>query len=122
MPGMDNRQMRALSDDQRAAVAGVKAQAKIALRKAGADIARDAKIIAHQKFSPQATGATANSITSNLVNDLTVEVGPTTFYAPFVELGTSRMPAKPFMAPAAERNEPAFMEAIARIGAEGAGA
>lgn len=111
-----NDQLLALTAQQRAQVATVKARAKVVLQKTGNDIARDAKTIAHQKFSSAATGATANSINARMVNDLSIRIGPTTYYAIFVELGTSRMPAKPFMTPAAERHEPAFLEAIGRIG------
>lgn len=120
--GIDNRALRSLAADQRIAVARVRSQARKAVMKTGNDIARDAKVIARQKFSSEATGATANSITSKMVGELNAEVGPTTYYAIFVELGTSRMAAKPFMAPAAERHEGPFAQAIQLIGEEGAGA
>lgn len=118
---MENSQLRGLSADQAAAYTRVKAQAKVVVLKTANDIARDAKIIAHQKFSPEATGATANSISASLINGNTAEVGPTTYYAPFVEMGTSRMAAKPFMAPAAERHEAAFEDAMAQLGTEAMG-
>lgn len=119
--GINSTPVSALAADQRRARDAVKAKAKIIVLKTANDIARDAKIIAHQKFSSEATGATANSISANLINGNTAQVGPTTYYAIFVELGTSRMAAKPFMAPAAERHEPAFMQAIAELGQQGTG-
>lgn len=118
---MNNGQLRDLTEDQRRAVAAFPAKAKVVLLKSANDIARDAKMIAHQKFSDKATGATANSISAGMINGTTAEVGPTTHYAIFVEMGTSRMAAKPFMTPAAERNEPAFLAAIAQIAADGTG-
>lgn len=120
--GMDSSALRSLAASQRIAAARVRSLTRKVVMKTGNDIARDAKTIAHQKFSSEATGATANSITSKMVGELCAEVGPTTYYAPFVELGTSRMAAKPFMAPAAERHRDAFAQAIELIGEEGTGA
>lgn len=121
MTGIENGQVRALAADQAIARARVLPLVRVALLKTGNDIARDAKIIGNAKFSNRATGATVNSISATMVNATTAEVGPTTYYAKFVEDGTSRMAPKPFMGPAAERHEPAFLQAVALIGMEGMG-
>ena len=39
-------------------------------------------------------------------------IGPTTEYAPFIEFGTSRMSARPFMIPALEKEAPRFQDAL----------
>lgn len=122
---IENSEVKALSSAFGATGRTMGARARVVVRKTALDIVRDAKAIAHQKFSDQATGATANSIgTSDLrsvgtVGDLTVEIGPTTYYAWFVENGTSRMAPKPFMGPAADRNEGPFQQAMAQIAEEG---
>jgi len=51
------------------------------------------------------TGRLRGSITWNLAEDLEgvyVDVGSNVFYAPFVELGTTRMAPRPFLVPALE--------------------
>lgn len=45
-----------------------------------------------------------------------VLVGAEAFYWPFVEYGTERMQAKPFIRPAAEAEGPEYIERIRRIG------
>lgn len=49
------------------------------------------------------TGTMLNSTTAEQVNKTTYLVGPTVRYAPFVALGTSRMPARPFHIRAARK-------------------
>lgn len=49
------------------------------------------------------------------------EVGPSANYGVFVELGTSRAAAQPFMGPAADRHEPLFHQAMAQIAEEALG-
>lgn len=115
---MDNREVRAYRQQLQSASRKAENQARVVVRKTAFDISRDAKAIAHQKFSDQATGATANSITQAFPSPLEAEIGPTTYYAPFVEHGTSRMAAKPFMGPAADRHEGPFAEALAAIAGE----
>lgn len=87
-------------------------RASQAVRKAAWDIAAIAKAEA-----PVDTGATRNSIGVDSTSDgLTAVVGPTTIYAPYLELGTRRMRARPFMGPAADRIEPGFVSAIEGLG------
>lgn len=116
---IDNSEVRAYANQLRLSTRNAERKASQVVRKTAHDIVRDAKAIAHQKFSDQATGATANSITQAFPSPLDAEIGPTTYYAAFVEHGTSRMAAKPFMGPAADRHEDPFAEALAAI-AEGA--
>lgn len=115
---MDNREVRAYRQQLQSASRKAENQARVVVRKTAFDISRDAKAIAHQKFSDKATGATANSIAPRFVGPLEVEIGPSTYYAVFVEFGTSRMAAKPFMGPAADRHEGPFAEAMAAIAGE----
>lgn len=93
--------------------AGPKARraGSFAIRKAGADIERDAKIL-----SPVDTGDLENSI-STTVSDagMTVEVGPTVDYGIYQEFGTSTMPGTPYLGPASDRHIPLLESAIARI-------
>lgn len=49
------------------------------------------------------TGTMLNSTTSELVGKSQYLIGPTVGYAPYVALGTSRMPARPFHIKAARR-------------------
>lgn len=93
--------------------AGPKARraGSFAIRKAGADIERDAKILA-----PVDTGDLENNI-STAVSDagMTVEVGPTVEYGIYQEFGTSTQPGTPFLGPASDRHIPRLEQAIARI-------
>ena len=72
-----------------------KAVAQVAL-----EIERDAKI-----DCPVDTGTLSRSIASSQIPapDPTWQVGTNITYAPWVEFGTSRMTAKPFLGPAVEK-------------------
>lgn len=118
---LENSAVRALNGNLGKTDGALRKRAQLVTRKTALDIVRDAKAIAHQKFSDEATGATANSISHTYVGPMEVEIGPTTYYAPFVENGTSRMAAKPFMGPAADRNEEAFAQAMAIVAEEAMG-
>lgn len=61
-------------------------------------IAHAAELHAKEKC-PVDTGRLRNSI-SNTVKGDTAYIGTNVFYAPYVELGTSKMPAQPFLRPA----------------------
>lgn len=90
-------------------------RARRAMLKTANDIAATAKGLA-----PVDTGATRNSIG---VTDrgTSVEIGPTTDYSPYLEFGTSRMPPRPFMAPALDRHAQAFEQAIDQLASNGLG-
>jgi len=60
------------------------------------------------------TGATKNSIFVTFDDGgFSASIGPTTEYAPFIEFGTHRMTARPFMIPALESERKPFLDAIA---------
>lgn len=60
------------------------------------------------------TGATRSSIfVEQSADGLSAVIGPTTFYAPYLEFGTHGRPAYPFMTPAAEMEARPFRDAIA---------
>lgn len=98
------------------ATAGPEAAGKVevAMSKTGSDIEATAK-----RLVPVDTGATRASIhtdTTRAGSTITVEVGPTTHYAPHLEYGTSRMPPHAFMGPALDRHAPDLEKAVAEAG------
>lgn len=102
-----------------AAGARIGARAATLLRVAGHSIERDAKASA-----PVDTGALRGSISTTTAGDgrsgsMSVEVGPTVEYGAYVELGTSRMGAQPYLAPAFDNNVEAFTDSLATMAAEG---
>jgi len=75
-----------------------------------------------KKRCPVDTGTLRNSIAVKKTDDLEVEVGtylPETGaympYAAFVEYGTSKMKAQPFLFPAYEEEKPKFLKRLKRI-------
>ena len=63
--------------------------------------------------TPVRTGTLRRSIASVFENGgLTGRVGPSVLYGKFVEFGTRRMGARPFMRPAAEAVLPRFAERV----------
>jgi HK97 gp10 family phage protein len=66
-------------------------------------------------LAPVDTGALRNSLGSEAVDDLTWQVGTGQDYAKFVEFGTSRMAAQPFLVPALEGNRAEFERRIAEL-------
>jgi len=78
------------------------------VRKASFDIEGQAK-----NRVPVDTGALKNSISTEFEdNGLTGIIAPHMEYATFVEFGTKRMSAQPYMTPAAEAVMPAFVSAM----------
>lgn len=107
--------VREWAADLRSSSGRVGAAASLAVRKTAADVERDAKINA-----PVDTGALKNSIGTTLTGDgrhgsMTATIGPTVNYGIFVELGTSKMGAQPYLFPAADRHAPTFLAALAQI-------
>lgn len=87
------------------------------VRKTARDIAADAKSIA-----PVDTGNLRGSIGHSDLRTIgstsgsaEAEIGPTANYGVYVELGTSRMAAQPFMGPALDRRAGPFEQALAII-------
>lgn len=66
--------------------------------------------------APVRSGALQRSITYRSKGPLAAEVGPTQFYAIFVEFGTSKMAPEAFMGPATDAAEDAFAQACAELG------
>lgn len=93
-----------------------------AVRKAALDVQRDAKVIV-----PVDTGFLRSTIGVDLgprsdagprvhgPTEYTAEIGPTAHYGGYVEWGTSRMAPQPYMAPALDRQTPAFIAACEDI-------
>lgn len=68
--------------------------------------------------APVATGALKNSMTTSTSGNRDYargEVGPTVNYAAFVELGTSRQRAQPYLRPATDAVMPGYDAAIEQI-------
>ncbi len=114
---MDMGEVNALAVDLRGAGDRVKPLARVVVAKSGADIVGDAKILA-----PVDTGNLANSIGMDLDPDgLGVTAGPTADYGDYVEKGTSRMAAQPYMSPAFDRRAPLFEQALAQAAVKATG-
>ena len=97
--------------------------AQLVLRKAAVDTKADAKRIARAK-GVYDTGFLTTSIshtdlrTVGTSGSMAVEIGPEANYGVYHELGTSKMPARPYMGPAADRNGPLLEQALAQLGGD----
>ncbi len=78
-----------------------------AVRKAAFDVEAKAKVL-----SPVDTGALRNSIQAHRVDDLNAEIAVGVDYGLFVELGTHRAPAQPFLVPAMDGVRDSFIAAV----------
>ena len=78
------------------------------VNKSALNIQREAK-----KRCPVDTGALRNSITVDFYGIMSAEIGPHMPYAPYVEFGTRKMAAKPYLFPAYEQEKPHFEKGIA---------
>lgn len=68
-----------------------------------------------KQLAPVKTGTLRRSIHSGFENGgLTGLIGPSVLYGKFVEFGTRRMGARPYMRPAAEAVLPKFADAVKR--------
>ena len=109
---IDDRNMRQFATSLAAVPALSRGMVRAALSKTSADIVADAK-----KASPVDTGNLRASISASPVESgeygsFYAEIGPTAAYGVFVELGTSRAPAQPFLYPAAEFHSEALTQAL----------
>jgi HK97 gp10 family phage protein len=107
---MDGNELRRLSADIGRAAAQAEPRARLVVAKTARDIEGDAKALA-----PVDTGNLKASITSD-VRGLEATIGPTAAYGVFLELGTSRMAAQPYMGPAADRRQGPFAQAMESLG------
>lgn len=80
------------------------------VRKAAYDIEAHAKSIV-----PVDTGKLKNSISVEMPKETLAIIAPHTEYAGYVEYGTRRQRAKPYMRPAAEKVAPSFLEACRKL-------
>ena len=88
-------------------------RARQAMKKALGDIASGAK-----NRAPVDTGALRNSITTQTQGNRDYargEVGPTVNYGGYVERGTSRMSAQPYLRPATDAVLPGYEQALGQI-------
>lgn len=107
--------------------------AKAAVKKTAKDIEKSAKAMAPrdparppQDPSRKVTGNLRNSIKTSDLRSVSqgspeAEVRASAKYAVYQEMGTSRMPARPFMGPAADQHASAFEAAMAEIAAKALG-
>ena len=58
---------------------------------------------------PVATGNLRNSIAHEMRSDETVAIGTNVYYAPYVELGTCKMGAKPYLRPALDEHKSEYI-------------
>lgn len=109
---VDTSQLNRLSTDLGRTGVNATRKAAEAVRKSAAEVER-----ASQQRCPVDTGATRNSIhTSISAGGTAAEIGPTTNYAPYLEWGTRRMEARPFMRPALDEVTLGFVRAMEQIG------
>lgn len=80
------------------------------VRKAAFDIEANAKAIV-----PVDTGKLKNSISCEFPTQTSAIIAPHTDYETFVEFGTYKMRAQPYMRPAAERVAPSYFTALQRL-------
>lgn len=105
----DVSQLRTLSADLTKAGPIAAAKAARVIRKTAFDIEASAKTAA-----PVDTGNLRNSIGTDISNGgLTAVIGPGAAYGIYVELGTSRMAAQPFLGPAYDRHSGPLVSAMA---------
>ncbi|PSS42906.1 hypothetical protein C6401_15210 [Arthrobacter woluwensis] len=115
--GSDFSELRKLAADLRKAGPRTGKLAQTVVKKTALDVEADAR-----RLAPVDTGNLRGSIghsdlrTIGTSGSLMVEIGPTANYGVYVEVGTSRAPAQPYMGPAMDRHAPAFEEAMGQIG------
>ena len=107
--GMDASELRSFAKSLRRRAAGLQARADRAIRKSGLDMVADAAILA-----PKDTGYMASTIGVDFPGPLRAVLGPTANYSGYVEWGTSKMPARPYMHPSVDRRLPGLLKALTR--------
>ncbi len=91
-------------------IAGMEAKASNAVAATAMQIVADAKDIA-----PVDTGNLRSSIRQKMKGPFEAEVRVAAEYAGFVEYGTTKSPAQPYLTPAVALNEDDFEAAIAQV-------
>jgi HK97 gp10 family phage protein len=102
------------------------AVASVEVNREASEVVRSAALLCQEtaiELVPTDTSNLKNSISvgrpgqgkdSLQPGDLTAEVGPTAEYGAYVEFGTSRMGAQPYMTPASEKAGEWFVQTMAR--------
>ena len=113
--GFDASELRKLGADLGAIPKTAGALAQTVVKKTAKNIEATAKTLA-----PVDTGFLRSSIKTSDLRSVSqdspaAEVRAGANYAVYQELGTSRMAPQPFMNPAADRHEPAFMQAMEQL-------
>ena len=68
-----------------------------------------------KQLVPVDTGDTQSSIEARSPKKMEWRIGPTTEYAPFLEFGTERMSARPYLIPSIEHEKPRIKKAIEEL-------
>lgn len=113
---MDPSELYRIAGDFSNASANIGYRGSAVVRKTAFDIQGDAKIL-----SPVDTGFNENSITTDIHGtgvNTTAEVGPTSEYGGFLEEGTTKMEAQPYLGPAFKRRLPGYIAAVEQLGGE----
>ena len=105
----DVSELRVLAADLGKASARGTMLASKAIRKTALDIERGAKAAA-----PVDTGALRNSIGST-IGTLEATIGPTVHYGVYLEYGTYKMSARPYMGPAFDTYSPGLAQALGMV-------
>jgi HK97 gp10 family phage protein len=111
---VDVSQLNRLEVDLTTASIRVQVGSERVVRKTALDCEAIAKT-----FCPVDTGATVNSIGTDMETVTRAVVGPTTEYAPCLEFGTYKMAPRAFMGPAMDRVTPDFIAALEHLAGEG---
>ena len=109
-----------MSDDLARLAADLGGAGREAARRANTAVAKaaaDGSAIA-QTLAAVDTGYMRSTVGWDMLSAGVAEFGATANYAPFVEYGTYKMAAQPFIHPAADAVTPSLEAAIAQIGAE----
>ena len=105
-------EIKVVVDNTKLIQAAIRDGIKDAITKACFDVEAEAK-----NTVPVDTGNLKNSIQADLDNieSLEGEVGTGVEYAAYIEYGTSKMPARPYLTPAAEKVAGSFTEVVTRL-------
>lgn len=90
---------------------------KTVVHHSGDELNRNMKDVTQSAFvKGYSHGDTARSINTNITDGgMTAEVGPTTYYAGYVEFGTRKMSAEPFVRPALKQTAPKFISDLKKV-------